>query len=236
MGKIKVFGCIVLVTAFVMVFTLASVLEIVEIASAYTATSEDLEYVESVYEGPYGVLIEEENYPKQIKDSELLECTNTYEDANPCYGEHRGEKLKFKVKLKNTGNETATFNIALWDANRGRYLSRVQMYDDFGIVQTPTLKPGEESVELTLRGRLETPIEMPDSEHYKLKIEVQHKEGTWPFEEWVTDSEHPFIVCYKDDVMPKETPTPTPTVPGFGIVSVIGSLLAVSYLVLRRRG
>ncbi len=37
---------------------------------------------------------------------------------------------------------------------------------------------------------------MPASEHYKLKIEVQHKEGTCPFEEWITDSEYPFIVCY----------------------------------------
>ena len=44
----------------------------------------------------------------------------------------------------------------------------------------------------------------------------------------------------KEDVMRKETPTatltPTSTVPGFEVVFAIGSLLAVAYLALRRRG
>jgi PGF-CTERM protein len=44
----------------------------------------------------------------------------------------------------------------------------------------------------------------------------------------------------KENVMRKETPTatltPISTVPGFEVVFAIGSLLAVAYLVLRRRG
>jgi hypothetical protein len=45
MRKIKAFGCIVLVIASVMVFSLASV---PEVASAYTPTPEDLEFIEWV--------------------------------------------------------------------------------------------------------------------------------------------------------------------------------------------
>ena len=62
----------------------------------------------ALYEGPYGVI--PDGYPKLIKDSTGLECTDTCEDTNPCFLD-KGDDLSFKAKIQNVGNATGKFQV-----------------------------------------------------------------------------------------------------------------------------
>ena len=148
----------------------------------------------ALYEGPYGVIAE--GYPKLIKDTEL-ECTDTCEDDNPCFGDE-GDKLSFKVKIKNAGDSAGEFQIKLYDGDGTQLDLQPRV---LAVEYWENLDSGEE-YEATLKTCPGTPIDicrkMPDTD-WPLEIKIARGEGViTKFKEW--NDTKPFKVCYKQVV------------------------------------
>jgi len=115
MRKIKAFGCIVLVIALVMVFSLASV---PEVASGAYPTSEDLEYTEWIIA----------TNDKLIDDSELIIA----EIKNPAYCDW--EYLRVLAKLEYNHAETALTEIDQFEVSPE--LEPIKTEDELYLIDT----------------------------------------------------------------------------------------------------
>lgn len=192
MRKIKPFGCIVLVIASVMVLG--------GIASAYTPTSEDFEFIE------WNILTSE----KLSEDNELI-TTELGKGVFDCDWEY----VRTLAKLEYNHAEIA--------------LNEIDQFD-----VSPELKPIKKEFELCL-------IDLKWSAHYTKEAADDFISRDY---EGASDSLHRTLDYLtsaasheeKVDALIKALPTPTPESPGFGAIFAIGGLLAVAYLVLRRRG
>jgi len=138
MGKTKAFGCIVLVIASMMVFSLVGV---PEVASAYTPTPEDIEFIEwvnrtenEVYNGLLDIVEEKREIYIHAEHFDVLQNIIEIDDYNIS---SELEPLRREYKLELNEIEEACVNLEeAIDAYEIRYFSRYEKCMDAFIEHT----------------------------------------------------------------------------------------------------
>ena len=239
MRKIKAFCSIVLVIASVVVFSLVSV---PEVASAYTPTEEDKEYIEWILDNSvrgqvYGDLILD-----ALNDADFDDLEMWYGKEYDFYKESLEEIEQFDVspELQPIKNE---YKLALQDLKQASYYGerwakyldsddadKSISYRESGIEHMKkTIALSEEFLsEFTTPSptteETPTPVVTPS-----LIPQVEKdSDGDGVPNEYDYAPNDPNVQTKEDIKTPGKTP-------GFGAIFAIGSLLAVAYLVLRRK-
>lgn len=208
MRKIKPFGCIVLVIALVMVFS--------GVASAYTPTSEDLEFIEWMEDIGETSMIYQELILSALEDYDYddLESLSGDEYDHYKYALIEIDQYDVSPEMQPTKNE---FKLALQDfKHAAHYRERGAKYLDSDDIDKSIIFSESGFEHLTKCSGMV--IEL--TEH----ITPKDSDGDGVPDEHDYAPNDPNVQT-KEDVK----------TPGFGVIFAIGSLLAVAYLVRRRK-
>ena len=195
MIKIKAFGCIVLVIALVMVFSLVSV---PEIASAYIPTEEDKEFIDFV-------------------ERHINSSVNGFNDILDYDSTYRIFSLEEKIDNERTWAEARVVLAIAMYLNTSKELEPlkqefVKENEEFIVGYGELMK----AVKSEKHGNMEESERYTDKAKDHFKKALQHNEQVKVYLEMISQGK-------------------APTTNGFGTIFAIGSLLAVAYLVLRRK-